>query len=121
VTDSSHIGLEIASNSSEVTSSPDTERRGFYRWPLAVFAQQHAALFVDYQDAALAECQMLIEDVHPLLREWTAQGQPTAAVIDRRTLRSTLESSARAGYSPVNCRKGSKVDIAVERSAACWR
>jgi transposase len=43
--------------------------------------------------------EMLVEDVRSLLREWGGRkGQPTAVVIDSRTLRSTPESGARAVY-----------------------
>jgi len=41
-------------------------------------------------------------------------GQPTAAILDSRTVQSTLESGARAGYDGHKRRKGSKVHIAVD-------
>lgn len=41
-------------------------------------------------------------------------GQPTAAIIDSRTVQSTPESGARAGYDGHKRRKGSKVHIAVD-------
>jgi hypothetical protein len=57
----------------------------------------------------------LVEDVCSLLREWGGRkGQPTAVVIDSRTLQSTPESEARAGYDGAKRRKGSKVHIAVD-------
>ena len=40
--------------------------------------------------------------------------QPTAAIYASRTLQSTLESGARAGYDGAKNRKGSKVHIAVD-------
>jgi transposase len=46
-----------------------------------------------------------------------AQGRkesPTAAIIDSRTLQSTPESGARAGYDRAKRRKGSKVHLAVD-------
>src|SRR5260370_42035446 len=43
-----------------------------------------------------------------------AKSQPTAVVIDSRTLQSTPESGARAGYDGAKRRKGSKVHIAVD-------
>lgn len=41
-------------------------------------------------------------------------GQPTAAILDSRTVQSTPESGARAGYDGYKRRKGSKVHIAVD-------
>lgn len=41
-------------------------------------------------------------------------GQPTAAILDSRTLQSTPESGARAGYDGAKKRKGSKVHAAVD-------
>src|SRR6202162_296986 len=59
--------------------------------------------------------ELLVEDVRSLLREWGGRkGQPTAVVIDSRTLQSTPESGARAGYDGHKKRKGSKVHIAVD-------
>ena len=40
--------------------------------------------------------------------------QPTAAIMDSRTLRSTPESGARAGYDGAKRRKGSKIHAAVD-------
>src|SRR6266550_7600343 len=59
--------------------------------------------------------ELLVEDVRSLLREWGGRkSQPTAVVIDSRTLQSTPESGARAGYDGAKRRKGSKVHIAVD-------
>jgi transposase len=59
--------------------------------------------------------ELLVEDVRSLLRVWGGRkGQPTAVVIDSRTLQSTPESGARAGYDGAKRRKGSKVHIAVD-------
>ncbi|GGC94818.1 hypothetical protein GCM10010994_60680 [Chelatococcus reniformis] len=44
---------------------------------------------------------------------WAA-GQPSAAIIDSRTLRSTPESGARAGYDGAKRKKGSKLHMAVD-------
>ena len=50
-----------------------------------------------------------------LLREFAGRkAQPTAMVIDSRTLQSTPESGARAGYDGGKRRKGSKVHAAVD-------
>jgi len=59
--------------------------------------------FVVYQQTQRwlrAGClEMLVENVRSLLREWRGRkGQPTAVVIDSRTLQSTPESGTRAGY-----------------------
>ncbi len=59
--------------------------------------------------------ELLVEDVRSLLREWGGRkGQPTAVCMDSRTLQSTPESGARAGYDGAKRRKGSKVHIAVD-------
>jgi len=59
--------------------------------------------------------ELLVADVQSLLRELGGRkGQPTAVCIDSRTLQSTPESGARAGYDGAKRRKGSKVHIAVD-------
>ena len=42
------------------------------------------------------------------------EGQPTAAILDGRTLQSTPESGGRAGFDGAKKKKGSKVHIAVD-------
>jgi transposase len=42
------------------------------------------------------------------------EGQPTAAILDARTVQSTPESGGRAGYDGAKKRNGSKVHIAVD-------
>lgn len=42
------------------------------------------------------------------------EGQPTAAILDGRTVQSTPESGARAGFDGAKKKKGSKVHIAVD-------
>jgi transposase len=57
----------------------------------------------------------LVDDLRLLLRQ--AQGrkpQPSAAIFESRTLPSTPESGARAGYDGAKRRKGSKVHAAVD-------
>ena len=57
----------------------------------------------------------MAHDLRALLR--LADGrksQPTAAIMDSRTLQSTPESGARAGYDGAKRRKGSKVHMAVD-------
>ena len=57
----------------------------------------------------------MVGDLRELLR--VAQGrapEPTAAIFDSRTMQSTPESGARAGYDGAKRRKGSKVHLAVD-------
>jgi len=63
-----------------------------------------------------ARCfETMVEDLRILLREYAGRkGQPTAMVIDSRTLQSTPESGARGGYDGAKRRKGSKVHAAVD-------
>ena len=59
--------------------------------------------------------ETLVHDLRSLLREIADRApQPTAAVFDARTLQSTPESGARAGYDGHKHRKGSKVHLAVD-------
>ena len=59
--------------------------------------------------------EKIVEDAQSLLRHFGGRkGQPTAVAIDSRTLQSTPESGARAGYDGAKRRKGSKVHIAVD-------
>ena len=74
------------------------------------------AIYQQMQRWMRAGCfERLVEDARILLREFAGRkGQPTAACIDSRTLQSTPESGARAGYDGAKRRKGSKVHIAVD-------
>lgn len=59
--------------------------------------------------------EAIVHDVREVLR--LAQGrkaQPSAAILDSRTLQSTPESGARADYDGAKRRKGSKTHIAVD-------
>jgi len=59
--------------------------------------------------------ETLVEDLRLLLREFAGRKpQPSAMVLDSRTLQSTPESGARAGYDGAKRRKGSKVHAAVD-------
>ena len=59
--------------------------------------------------------QIMVEDLRMLLREFAGRkSQPTAMILDSRTLQSTPESGARAGYDGAKRRKGSKVHAAVD-------
>ncbi len=57
----------------------------------------------------------MVHDLRAMLR-W-AEGRaddPTVAILDSRTLQSTSESGARAGYDGYKRRKGSKIHLAVD-------
>jgi transposase len=59
--------------------------------------------------------EALVQDLRMLLREIEGRApQPSAAIFDARTLQSSPESGARAGYDGHKRRKGSKVHIAVD-------
>jgi transposase len=59
--------------------------------------------------------EAMVHDLRALLRLAAGRGeQPTAAIFDSRTLQSTPESGARAGYDGAKRRKGSKVHAAVD-------
>jgi transposase len=59
--------------------------------------------------------ERMAQDLREILRwrEGPAE-QPTAAILDSRTLQSTPESGARAGFDGAKKKKGSKVHIAVD-------
>jgi transposase len=63
-----------------------------------------------------ARCfERMAEDLRLVLRLGEERGaQPSAAIFDSRTLQSTPESGARAGYDGAKKRKGSKVHAAVD-------
>lgn len=66
-----------------------------------------------WMDAGCFEA--IVHDLRELLR--VAEGrapQPTAAILDSRTVRSTPESGARAGYDGAKRAKGAKVHVAVD-------
>lgn len=57
----------------------------------------------------------LAEDLRTILRLAAGRPeQPSAAIIDSRTLRSTPESGARAAYDGAKRKKGSKLHLAVD-------
>ncbi len=58
--------------------------------------------------------QTLVDDLRAVMRIANARSeQPTAVIFDSRTVQSTPESGARAGYDGAKRRKGSKVHSAV--------
>jgi transposase len=76
-------------------------------WPVVYQQMRH------WMDAGCFE--IMVEDLRMLLREFAGRkSQPTALILDRRTLQSTPESGARAGYYGAKRRKGSKVHAAVD-------
>jgi transposase len=59
--------------------------------------------------------EAMVHDLRALLRLASGRApNPTAAILDSRTLRSTPESGARAGYDGAKRKKGSKVHAAVD-------
>ncbi|UPG73078.1 IS5 family transposase [Roseomonas gilardii subsp. gilardii] len=59
--------------------------------------------------------EAIVHDLRVVLRlEAGRAAEPTAAVLDSRTLRSTPESGARAGYDGAKRKRGSKVHAAVD-------
>jgi transposase len=59
--------------------------------------------------------EAMVQDLRMLMREIDDRAQqPTAAILDSRTLQSTPESGGRAGYDGHKRRKGSKVHMAVD-------
>lgn len=59
--------------------------------------------------------EAMAQDLRRLLREIEGRApEPRAAVFDSRTLQSSPESGARAGYDGAKRRKGSKVHLAVD-------
>ena len=59
--------------------------------------------------------EAMVHDLRMLLRKYAGRdAQPSAVVLDSRTLQSTPESGARAGYDGAKRRKGAKVHAAVD-------
>lgn len=59
--------------------------------------------------------EAMVHDLRVLLREYAGRkGQPSAIVLDSRTMQSTPESGARAGYDGAKRRKGAKLHAAVD-------
>lgn len=59
--------------------------------------------------------ETIVHDLRVLLRLAAGRApQPTAAILDSRTLQSTPESGARAGYDGAKRKKGSKIHAAVD-------
>ena len=75
-----------------------------------------AAVYQQMQRWLRAGCfEAMVHDLRMLLREVAGRaGQPSAMILDSRTLQSTPESGARAGYDGAKRRKGAKVHAAVD-------
>lgn len=73
-------------------------------------------VYQQYRRWLAAGCfEAIVHDLRVLLRlAAERRGQPTAAILDSRTLQSTPESGGRAGYDGHKHRKGSKVHLAVD-------
>src|SRR5579864_3575444 len=74
------------------------------------------AVYQQSQRWIAAGCfEALAHDLRAVLRLASGRAaEPTAAIIDSRTLRSTPESGQRAGYDGAKRKKGSKVHMAVD-------
>jgi transposase len=75
-----------------------------------------AAVYQQTQRWLAAGCfEALAQDLRALLRLAAGRKEdPTAAIIDSRSLRSTPESGPRAGYDGAKRKRGSKVHLAVD-------
>ena len=92
---------------------------GAHRRAVALSSQRSAAVergLLAGQRWIRAGClETIVEDLRLLLREFAGRkAQPTAMILDSRTLQSTPESGARGGYDGAKRRKGSKVHAAVD-------
>jgi transposase len=86
-----------------------------WRWMPADFPPW----WIVYQQASrwfAAGCfETIVHDLRVVLRMAAGrEAQPTAAIFDSRTLQSTPESGARAGYDGAKRKKGSKMHLAVD-------
>ena len=79
----------------------------FPRWEL-VYQQTQRWLAAGCFEALAHDLRMLARLAHG------RRGQPSAVVLDSRTLQSTPESGARAGYDGAKRRRGTKVHVAVD-------
>ena len=77
---------------------------------------QQSTVIVQMRRWMDASCfELIVEDLRVLLREFAGRAaQPTAVVIDSRTLRSIPESGARARYDGAKRRQGSKTHAVVD-------
>ena len=75
-----------------------------------------AAVYQQTQRWLQAGCfEALVHDLRAVLRMASGRPpEPTAVIIDSRTLRSTPESGTRAGYDGAKSKRGSKLHMAVD-------
>lgn len=75
-----------------------------------------AAVYQQTQRWLRSGCfEAMVHDLRVLLREYADRnGQPSAVILDSRTIQSTPESAARGGYDGAKRRKGAKVHAAVD-------
>ena len=75
-----------------------------------------SAVYQQTQRWLQAGCfEALVHDLRAVLRMASGRpAEPTAAIIDNRTLRSTPESGTRAGYDGAKRKRGSKLHMAVD-------
>jgi len=60
-----------------------------------------------------------VHDLRALLWPAGRPADPTAGILDGRTLQSTPESGARAGYNGHKKKRGSETHVAVDSWGAC--
>lgn len=66
--------------------------------------------------------EIMIEDLRSLLREFARRkAKPNAIILDSRTIQSTPESGARAGYDGPNVAKAPRCVPPWIRWVICWR
>jgi transposase len=75
-----------------------------------------AAVYQQAQRWLASGCfEALAEDLRAVLRQLAGRAaEPSAAILDSRTLRSTPESGPRAGYDGAKRKRGSKLHMAVD-------
>ena len=74
------------------------------------------AVYQQFRRWSEAGCfEAMVNDMRSIIREAAGRkGQPSAVVLDGRTLQSSCESGPRAGYDGYKRRRGSKVHMAVD-------
>ncbi len=75
-----------------------------------------AAVYQQCRRCSQAGCfEALVSDMCSIIRAGQGRtGQPSAVILDGRTLQSSCESGPRAGYDGYKRRRGSKVHMAVD-------
>lgn len=74
------------------------------------------AVYQQFRRWSEARCfEALVSDMRSIIRAGQGRsGQPSAVILDARTLQSSCESSPKAGYDGYKRRRGSKVHMAVD-------